>query len=628
MFVRLTKCQYLCMKLRIKRKYRTKKLSKQTLMKKFYVTLAAALLATATFAQKSLVQKQGAPQFLQTAQLHGTPTNMKAPALTGHGLELQQQAQQTFAARHAAAKAPATAAATDDHGIITEQPEGTLYKNLYGYHYGFYVFYYYVYASKEDGMVDEVVFADDGSVYLKNPFSTLNTNSWLKGTLADDGETINVALPQPIYYQEDEETSILFYAWKCKRERVSDPDYGEYDYYVADSVDNNVKFTWKDGTLRYEGEDDAIIGLTDADKKWYGYGDAVKIMSVYDKAPSVPSASATVEDYVLTHVIDDFNPDSIATDKQIVKLYKDGDDIYLNELGGKDDGVYVKATGNGSTYSVSDSQYLGVPEDSKYHLFTKTLGWKQTDYVDWYGETVTYDSTYFAGNDYAFTYDAATKTYTGENRYLSINYSDTTFYTAVSFKQPVLTPYVKVEAAPTAPTISAAEDYGSEGYTYGYITFDLSNEDKDGNFLNPNNIYYNILLDVEGDEQVYTFYSDNYYYQTIDEMTEVPYTYYDSYDLYADNNTRKIYVYTTGYDKIGVQEYYLADDGTKYYSDKVWYDLTGIQNVTVADQAQKVSTVSYFDLSGRQVVKPQHGVFIQNVTYSDGSNKAQKVVIK
>lgn len=597
-------------------------------MKKCYLTFAVALIATASFAQKSLVERKGAPQFLQTPAPQAKAIK-QGPVFEGRSLERLQEVRQKLDSKLATArKAPAR---VKDPNIISEQPAGELKHNLYGYHIGFFSFYGGAYRALCDGLAEDVVFAEDGSVYIKNPMSTLVSNTWLKGTLSADGQSVTVTMPQPVYYQaadEDSETEELnLVAWKCNYEKIEDPDYGSYYWYMPETTDNTVTFTLKNDTLTYDSPEMSIIGLCDSEGSWYGYGDYYKVYFPCGDVVAQPAADATVKEYVLTHVTDDTDADSITTDAQIVKVYKDDKGIYLHELGGKDDDVYVKATQNGNTYTIADNQYLGVPDESSYHLFTKTLAWKPT-YNEWYD---TYsDSTYFSNNDFTLTYDPASDTYTGENNYLSINNGQADLYTAVSFKKPVLTPYVKVEAAPVKPVIQAAVDYSSEGYTYGYIIFGLTHEDADGNFLNTNNIYYNILLETDGEESVYEFCSDDYYYQTVDVMTDVPYTYYDSFDLYAQNNLRQIYIYTVGYDKIGVQEFYKGDDGTVYPSEKAWYDLAanGIQSAAINDNAEKVASISYYDLNGCKVSKPQQGVYVKNITYADGSTKAQKVVMK
>lgn len=595
-------------------------LENNRLMKKSYLTLAAALIATATFAQRPLIQRQTTPSFLQQHASTEAPLT-KAHAFQGHSLDLLKQTQARVSGQNAPGKAPEAA-------IITEQPEGTLKHNLYGSHKGYYSSFYGVSGTYDFGMTDDVVFAADGSVYIKNPYVGITTNTWLKGTLAADGQTINVTLPQAIYYQEadDDYEELTGYAWKCQWQLVSDEEYGDYWWYVPVTDDNTVQFTYKDGFLSYTPEDEAIIGLCMSDGTWLGYGDFYKTYEELTEAPSSPSANAlaTAKDYVLTHVTDDATPDSIVTDLLIVKLaQEDNGDFYINGLGGEDDGIYVKATKDGDKYTVARGQYLGAPEGSAHHLYSQALGWK-TLYDDYYEEY--YDSTYSIGQ-IAFDYDAATDTYTGENNYLAVNYGRPTDqqYTAVLYKKPVLTPYHEVNAAPAKPTIlSFNDEYIDE--SYWWLTFNLSNKDKDGNALRSDRITYKIFFD----DEEFTFYSDEYKAIGVEEMAEVPYAFKDSYDIYASNQQRTIYFYNQGFGKITLQEYYKGSDGKTYYSEPENYYLSaeGIRDAAISDSSAKAASVTYHDLAGRRIGKPQHGVYVKTTTLADGTTTTSKVLVK
>lgn len=51
------------------------------------------------------------------------------------------------------------------------------------------------------------------------------------------------------------------------------------------------------------------------------------------------------------------------------------------------------------------------------------------------------------------------------------------------------------------------------------------------------------------------------------------------------------------------------------------YGSTGIDNTT---DDKKALSVEYYSLTGRQVVKPAHGMYIVTTTYADGSKKSRK----
>lgn len=66
----------------------------------------------------------------------------------------------------------------------------------------------------------------------------------------------------------------------------------------------------------------------------------------------------------------------------------------------------------------------------------------------------------------------------------------------------------------------------------------------------------------------------------------------------------------------------------RLYSDIVYNDgsvVTGIKN---ASADAKAMSVTYYDLSGRKVQNPKHGVFVKKTVMSDGKVKTGKMVVE
>lgn len=570
-------------------------------MKKFYITLVAAFLATATFAQNITVKVA-----------HPLTTNK---TLSAEKSEAAQKSPKTIV-RAAAAKSPAAT-------IIYDQPTGTLKHNLYGVHAGFYVMNDNAKATENDGMADDIVFAEDGIVYFKNPFSNLTTDTWLKGTLNADGNRITVELPQAIYYQEKDAElgteELTAYAAKMNMEEDESGDLT----FVADTQDPNMYFSYEDGviTLINDNSYETILGLAEADGSWLGYGDYAKSYEELTDEVVTPSAAAlsTAKDYKMIFVGDDDDADAVTYNGAVVKLLKDGNDVYLSDLGGENDGIYIKGTLADGKLTIPSYQYLGVPEGSLFHLFGDALTWSKTYWEGW-GYMENCD---VATDGMTLDYDDATDTYTTtEDKILAINYGKNDIYTAVEYKKPVLSPYVSVNGAPAKPTISEVVDYGDESknYTYGYTVFALTYTTPDGDFLNPNRISYSIYLD----DEVFEFWPDSYPYVE-NEMSRVPYNFIDSWDIYATGTQRKVYIYATGYSKLAIQEYYEGTDGKTYSSEPaIYYKTTeGIEAVAINDNGS-MGAPTYYDLAGRQLQHPQKGINI--VRTADG--RTTKVIHK
>lgn len=111
-------------------------------------------------------------------------------------------------------------------------------------------------------------------------------------------------------------------------------------------------------------------------------------------------------------------------------------------------------------------------------------------------------------------------------------------------------------------------------------------------------------------------------------ITDIPYTFTDKWNIFIFGTQRNLYFNGADWKTVGVQCFYRDEDGNEYRSHRVTAKLkkdeTGIEIVT--DDADGSAT--YFDLSGRTVNKPTHGVYLKTVTGKDGSRHTTKMVVK
>jgi len=144
-------------------------------------------------------------------------------------------------------------AAADE--MITERPTGTYYADMYRTTSGYSVLYERLFETYDDGMVGEMVVADDGSgtVYIKDPVSAYITNTWIKG-IKGEGDTIEFKLPQLIYTVTDNSTGTVYkyYAQSLKAEASS-------TNFTVNTDNNVVKFVWSGDTLR-KVDDSVLLG--------------------------------------------------------------------------------------------------------------------------------------------------------------------------------------------------------------------------------------------------------------------------------------------------------------------------------------------------------------------------------
>lgn len=575
-------------------------------MKKNYMLFAvAAIFASATsFAQRPIVAESQVQEFLQA-----NPSWQVAP---------QKQSLPKPLKGENSMPAVFKAAPFD---LITEQPAGEL-KTMVGNLGGYYSIFGYIMPNTELGRAVDVVYGDDGNFYIKNPFSQFTTGSWLKGSIK--GDTISVD-PQTIYYEEANGSSpaSICFATKMKYGYVEDM---AQNYWSVDVDDPTLKFVVRNDSIIMQNENGyAGLGMFYSSGEWTGFGEFRKILTPQtDVAVKLPETAGEAKEYVMTYGSYLIGLDTLTIQKKMVKMAKDGNDYYLSDLISTDDKLYVKGTFADGKLTLNSGQYMGVENINdfntvRYHEYFEAMGWKTVPAYNNGKE----DSTYFR-NQFVFDYDAATDTYTGENNYLGINGGNSKVNMRYGFRQPVLTPFVEVNAAPAKPTIYTVEDM-FDNYGYSNVQILLTNTTEKGEFLNTHRLYYNLYID----DELFTFYPDEYE-SLNEEMIDVPYEYVDGIDFQNFRGRRVVYFFTTDFNRVSLQEIYVDKDGVRHLSEPArWYkDADGIQQQqAVSDKANRAETERYYDLGGRLVAKPGNGMYIKSTTYSDGSTVMKKVLL-
>jgi len=131
--------------------------------------------------------------------------------------------------------------------LIVEQPEDTLCKNYYRTSVSIFPFWGYLLQYTVDGLAQDMVVGNDGSLYFKNPFASYLTDSWVKG-VKGEGDTILVQLPQKIHEETIDGVTYPYYAWKMV-EKIIEQDGDLYYDYVPDSISQVSKFVYRNDSL-------------------------------------------------------------------------------------------------------------------------------------------------------------------------------------------------------------------------------------------------------------------------------------------------------------------------------------------------------------------------------------------
>ena len=587
------------------------------LMKKIYTAFAAAMVATASFAQPIAHPKTQGP-------FANSPLNYQSSIMhnTGKILDFMKPNSKSNTTS-ATFKARAKEAASEST-LVTEQPAGTLHDNLYGSGEGYLVFWGYILSSTIDGTVERYVEGNNGEVYLQNALGTLASGNWIKGEKTE-GDTIQFKFPQAYYSQEATDDdgnptgeTEYYYLYRSVLKPTDDGQ-----TLAPDETSQTIKYVLRnDSLIRVDNYDkDVYLSLCTKDGEWTGYADYYQTWSKLNEAAPVPPASATASDYQINFVNADGQDDA-----SIVKVAIDGSDIYLGALNETAPDTWAKGKIDGDKAVFNSKTYMGVDKENNAHTFFSALGSKQV-WDDYYSDYV--DSLYF-NESISFDYDATAKTLKSDGIF-DVNSGRNDVYSLAIYYSPQLKPWKEIPGTPSDPELLQFMSYDDE-YGYGGFQFWLDKTSTDGNLLSVDKLYYNVYIDGER----LTVYPDEYPYVK-EEITDIPYNFTDNYDISVSGCTHTFYYYTTGFTKLGLQAIY--KDGDKVYkSNIVEYEVddndnftpveTGISKNELSAGGKNVKSVSFTDLSGRSVNKLANGVYLKTMTMDDGTRKTVKVVKK
>lgn len=501
-------------------------------------------------------------------------------------------------------KAPARALAEEEP--IMDVPEGTLYDNMYATSFAYGLGWGDIYIQDVDGGIGKVVEGTDGNLYIYNPISQgyiwFSILPWIKAEPAGDGKYV-VKLPQ-LYIID---VGDPYYAY-CMH-------YDEEEGMPVVEEEGEIEFTWQDGVLTQLG--DKFIGLCDATADWFYMADQHIVYAPQtDEITTLPE-DMYVQSYTMTYLSDP--TDLTKTKETVVNIALDGEDIYMGNLNNNNPDSYIKGHLADGKATFPTRQYLGPDAYYNGHIYVLT--------GDAYVDTETYGSPVFNYNlndEIVFTVDEDARNIVAEWPAAMItNVGPNTLSILNDYVAPGLVAFDEVPAVPATPIFTVEDVTVNTTTGFTVLHFTIPTVDVDGNKLNENKLYYNILLDG----QVYTFDPETYIGLS-SAMTDIPYKFEDNinFDIYISNGRHTVYLYTTDYDIVGLQSIYTAGDEVNH-SEIVYVNNpthSGINEFTTG--AQIVDT-RYYDLTGRELpTAPATGLYLQRATYSDGTTATIKVV--
>lgn len=245
--------------------------------------------------------------------------------------------------------------------IITDEPSGTIktydrsgyawYNAGTGYRKG-----------AQTGTID-FVFAADNKVYIKQPLSKLDVQTWVEGTLSSDGKTITVPLGQYIATNDDGTDAIALHIMEF------DEDYEEYT--VVNNI-HEVTYTVSEGTIKLNGTSEmyALGGAWASDGDWCGFCDYASVYTESEGNRLVfPPEGLETDSYELkasAYV-------AAANVTYPVEMGFSGNDVYLKGIFSDTPNAWIKGTKSGDKITFEAKQYLGQVYSKDYFFLATTL---------------------------------------------------------------------------------------------------------------------------------------------------------------------------------------------------------------------------------------------------------------
>lgn len=456
---------------------------------------------------------------------------------------------------------------------IYDAPEGTEYANMLRIGYSYYLENGYVYGGPKDGKLGNIVMGNDGNIYLKQPFSSLDLNTYLLLEPVDD-TTFVAHTPQCVYMENNYGQMEYVYATRVVYTQVNDNQFTYAPEETADGYNTDMIFIYKDGVLSqyddgsviFNGEKypSELLAATNSNGGWFGIGDGSISLSPMTETPvelpeGVVSAPVTMIYQVLNTVLE------AAVDHPAMSEYAEvGNEVYLKlPFKYNDNGFWVKGTINDSGTISFEKQYLGVDEEHACHLWMMPATYRDT--------IVVWDVDF---HECWRTYEEVDKIVFNRNgEYIQsetpfsmlINSSSINLDIASSLSDPRTSLYTEEPATPITPYFTGVCEY--DGFLFGYFIFNTPNISVDGSYIEPDSMYYNVF--INGSTEPYTFTPENYSALS-ESITDVPYSFDDDQDICFMGYSHQIFFYWP-WESIGIRSIYKYN-GEVYYSDIKWHN--------------------------------------------------------
>ncbi len=405
---------------------------------------------------------------------------------------------------------------------------------------------------------------------------------------------------------------------------VGEDDYGK-EYLMGTTTGKDVvdiTFTYDADAKTLTLENAIAESASKTTISAYGYWTALQLYAGAPIKPEVVVAPENLEtsEYLLTatnHVAE-YDEQGQETGETKEEAYQgnvligfDGKDVYIQRLCTYLPEAWAKGTlsDDNKTITIPAAQYMG-----KYETYFGDYDFYLTDADTETGEL----------KDLVLNYDQATNTLTTSQLFFSGDKSALSMM--VWYSDVTMTKLNEVAATPQDPAIA---NFNAEG-TYPYVELTIPTKGTNDEDLLTTKLSYQLYIEKNNEQQPLTLTTDKY--EMIEEdMTEIPFTYTDEWDIYVggsliylEQGLEELQTWT----KIGVQSIYRGA-GVENKSNIAWMDLTEYwASLGINDVNAQQGSARYFNLQGHEVNATAKGLVIKQFRQNDGSLKTVKVVNK
>lgn len=483
-----------------------------------------------------------------------------------------------------------------------------------------------------DDFPTQVVWGDNNMAYFKDILSTCVLETYVKGEVK--GDEITFKTGQLVEFIEgDEEYPSYGIGVGLGRVEKTATDY--VFTYDPSFTEFSIKLE-KDGKMSLQLPGEPFNGVEPSeymlcyyytdDLLFAGFSDFYQEYEPEDLVPVEMPKGVEPQQYVY---IDTYDYASF------VEVAFTDDYLYIKGLNPMMEESVVRAKIEGDKAVIAQNEYQGIYMDL-WFIFTKVL----VDNPD-YDEDDYYSIPYlFAPSDVGFEMSIDRKAgliYADtEGVYLSFQPDEESLDNIICvLSEFSLKEQTTAAGTPANPSHLVFLDSFVEYQGFYDFQFNISNYSKEGNVLEVETLYYQILVDGEPlvfePEEILDLNNEwtDAYIGLPEPQIWIPYLFNNGYDISKySSNEFDVGIYLDGFETLGVRTMYIYD-GKVTYSDIVTLNMetgevnTGVKEIT---DSREINT-EYYTLSGIKTVNPHGGIFIKRSLCSDGKVIAKKILI-